>query len=293
MRRSLPSLNGLRAFEVAARHESLSRAAESLNVTHGSISKHVKKLEESLGVRLFERRPRRLVLTAQGRSLFESTQKAFDIIEGGLNGVRRRKRINQRLAVLCDPDFASLWLLPRIVELRDVLGGAPVDIEPIAEPKREIPHRGDCAIWFGSRAGRGLQTQKVFRSTLFPVFSPGLSTSTCPLRTPSDLRYHTLLHYRDTEEWRRYCEVAAVSQIEHEEGEIFGAFSLTLDATLRGIGIAIGDNFLCAQHLREGKLQRLFGPSFASSNSYFLSLNPFSSRHALVDVFKRWLKASR
>jgi LysR family transcriptional regulator, glycine cleavage system transcriptional activator len=296
MRRSLPPLKALHVFEVAARLQSLTKAAEVLNVTHGAVSKQIKLLETSLGIPVFERRPRQLVLTPQGRRLMKSTGKALDIIEQDFlrtkSEIKLRGRQSPRLIVMCDPDFASLWLMPRLQLLRNALRGAYVDIKAIADPKSEIlKERGDCAIWFGSRGLRALDTQRLFKCTLFPVCSPGLKGSTAPLRSPKDLLRHTLLHYRDTREWQKYFQLTALPPFDPDSGEVFGIYHLTLDAARQGVGVAMGDDVLCAQPLRDGTLVRPFGPSFASPNTYFMSTNPFTRQPALIAALQTWIKS--
>ena len=296
MRRRLPPLKALYVFEVAARLQALTKAAEVLNVTHGAVSKQIKLLEMSLGIPVFERRPRHLVLTSHGRQLMQSTGKALDIIEQAFlktkSEVKLRGRQRPRLVVMCDPDFAALWLVPRLKLLRDALHGAYVEIKAIADPKQELlKKRGDCAIWYGSRSDRRLNTQRLFKCTLFPVCSASLKVSGTPLRSPNDLLRHTLLHDRDTREWQKYFRLAALPQFDQDSGEIFGTSHLTLDAALQGVGVAIGDDVLCAQQLRDGTLVRPFGPSFASPNTYFMSTNPFTKQPALISALQTWIRS--
>ena len=295
MRRNLPPLKALYVFEVAARLQRFTRAAEVLNVTHGAVSKQIRLLEMSLGMPVFERRPRQLVLTAHGRQLMKSTGRALDIIEREFlktkSEVKLRGPPHPRLVIMCDPDFAALWLMPRLKLLRDALKGAHVEIKAVADPRQEIlKERGDCAIWYGSRSYRGLNTQRLFKCTLFPVCSAGLKVSGTPLRSPNDLLRHTLLHDRDTREWQRYFKLAGLPQFDQDSGEIFGTSHLTLDAVLQGVGVAIGDDVLCAQQLRDGLLVRPFGPSFASPNTYFLSTDPFTKQPALISALQTWIK---
>ena len=296
MRRSLPPLKALHVFEVAARLQSFTKAAEVLNVTHGAVSKQIKLLEISLGIPVFERRPRHLVLTPHGRQLMKSTGKALDIIEQEFlktkSEIKLRGRQRPRLVVMCDPAFASLWLMPRLKMLRDALHGAHVEIKAISDPKNEILNeRGDCAIWYGSRGHRGLNTQRLFKCTLFPVCSAGLKDSGVPLKSPKDLLRHTLLHDRDTREWQKYFKLAALPQFDQDSGEVFGMYHLTIDAARQGAGVAIGDDVLCAQPLRDGTLVRPFGPSFASPNTYFMSSNPFTKQPALIAALQTWIRS--
>jgi LysR family transcriptional regulator, glycine cleavage system transcriptional activator len=294
VRRSLPPLKALYVFEVAARSQRFTSAAEVLNVTHGAVSKQIKLLEMSLGIPVFERRPRYLVLTPHGRQLMKSTGKALDIIEREFlktkSEVKLRSRQHPRLVIMCDPDFAAMWLMPRLRLLRDALNGAHVEIKAVADPKQEIlKERGDCAIWYGSRSYRGLNTQRLFKCVLFPVCSARLKASGTPLGSPNDLLRHTLLHDRDTREWQKYFKLAGLPQFDRDSGEIFGMSHLTLDAALQDMGVAIGDDVLCAQQLRDGTLVRPFGPSFTSPNTYFLSTNPFTKQPALILALQTWI----
>jgi LysR family glycine cleavage system transcriptional activator len=296
MRRTLPPLKALHVFEVASRLQSFTKAAEVLNVTHGAVSKQIKLLEVSLGVPVFERRPRQLVLTPPGRQLMKSAGKALDIIEQDFSKIKSeiklRGRQRPRLLVMCDPDFASLWLMPRLKLLRNALHGAHVEIKDVSDPKREIlERRGDCAIWYGPRSHRGLNTQRLFKCTLFPICSAGLRLSGVPLKSPEDLHRHTLLHNRDTREWQKYFKLAGLSRFDQDSGEVFGMYQLTLDAALQGVGVAIGDDVLCARQLLDGTLVRPFGPSFSSPYTYFMSTNPFTKLPALIAALQAWIRS--
>ena len=110
MPRRLPSLNALRAFEAAARHENLTRAAEELCVTQGAVSHQVKALESELGVKLFQRARRRLALSEVGRAYLDVVRDAFDRLDAGTQSIQRREQSGV-LTVSTSPNFAAKWLV--------------------------------------------------------------------------------------------------------------------------------------------------------------------------------------
>ncbi|WP_151116066.1 LysR family transcriptional regulator [Hypericibacter adhaerens] len=142
MPRRLPPLNPLRAFEAAARHGGMTRAAAELNVTHGAVSHQVRALEEALSVELFERRGRHLALTLAGQQLLPSVQQALDLIADA-SARLSRPDLDGRLAIKLPIAFAAKWLLPRLARFRDAypqieLGLLPFRPVPASAARRPI-----------------------------------------------------------------------------------------------------------------------------------------------------------
>jgi LysR family glycine cleavage system transcriptional activator len=284
----LPALNSLRAFEAAARHQSIKKACDELHVTHAAVSRHIQQLEQRLGRELFERHPRKIVLNDAGEIMLSAVAVAFTHIQRAI--VQLSGNSNpERLVISVDPDFAGLWLVPRLAEFYAIVPNTLVEI--IAEKRLNSADdsRIDCAIQY-AEAGLDLEDSEVlFRSRLFPVCAPSLA-QLLPLRSPEDLQQHVLLHDRSMVEWQEYLQGFPVTiNINVRLGVIFSETSLCLDAAVRGQGVAIGDDFLAEMHLSEGRLVRVFNSDFLSKNAYYFVVPKINARHPAVEAFRTWL----
>jgi LysR family glycine cleavage system transcriptional activator len=284
----LPALNSLRAFEAAARHQSIKKACDELHVTHAAVSRHIQKLEQQLRRDLFERHHRKIVLNVAGEIMLAAVTVAFTHIQRAITQLSE-DRDPERLVISVDPDFAGLWLVPRLAEFYSIVSGTLVEI--IAEKGLSSLDysRVDCAIQY-AEAGLDLEDGEVlFRSRLFPVCAPGL-LQLLPLRSPRDLRRHVLLHDRSIAEWQEYLQSSSVTiDVNARLGVIFSKTALCLDAAARGQGVAIGDDYLAAMHLSEGRLVRPFDSDFFSKNAYYFIVPKTNPRHPAVDAFRTWL----
>lgn len=284
----LPVLNSLRAFEAAARHQSIKKACDELHVTHAAVSRHIQNLEQQLARDLFVRHHRKIVLTEDGEILLRAVTMAFSHIQRAIAQLTRDHH-PERLVISVDPDFAGLWLVPRLAAFYAILPNTLVEI--LAE-KRLDPWndpRIDCAIQY-AEVGATLENSEIlFRSRLFPVCAPSLS-KTLPLRSPEDLQHHTLLHDRSIAEWQEYVQICSMAvEIKVDIGIVFSETALCLDAAVRGQGVAIGDDFLADMHLSEGRLVKPFNSGFLSKNAYHLIVPDASAKHPAVDAFRKWL----
>src|SRR5258708_38008013 len=288
----LPVLSGaLTAFEAAARHQSIKAAANELHVTHASVSRHIKQLERQLGHRLFERRYRSIVLTADGEMLLGAVTMALSHVQGTIVRLSGSQRPN-RLVISVDPDFAGLWLVPRLAEFHAIVPNTLVEI--VAEKGTNSLHNRhfDCAIQYAEAGLEPQHGETLFRSRLFPVCAPGL-VKMLPLRTPKDLQHHTLLHDRSIAEWQEYFQSCSkANDIDVRLGLLFSETSLCLDAAARGQGVAMGDDFLAAIHLSEGRLVKAFDSAFPSKNAYYLVVPERAAQHSAVNPFRTWLLQS-
>ena len=285
----LPVLSGaLRAFEAAARHQSIKTASDELHVTHGSVSRHIKGLERQLGRRIFERHHRRIVLTADAEMLLGAVTTGLSLIQRALLQLSGSQRPN-RLVISVDPDFAGLWLVPRLAEFHSIVPNTLVEI--LAEKGANSLHgrRIDCAIQYAEAVKAQKSSEILFRSRLFPVCAPGL-IKTRPLRAPEDLKHHTLLHDRSIAEWQDYIQrFPKASNVDVRSGFVFSETALCLDAAVRGHGVAIGDDFLAAMNLSEGRLVKPFDSTFYSKNAYYFTVPKRGAKHPTVTTFRNWL----
>src|SRR5260221_2392337 len=189
----LPSLNGLRAFEAAARHLSFTHAASELNVTQTAISHQIKRLEQELGVRLFVRQNRWLALTPEAKDYLPGVRAAFNDLRLATDRVLRRDN-DHVLTVSTLASLAAKWLLPRLSAFQEAHPGIDVRITTSTSLVDFKSGDVDAAIRYGRGHWPGLRADWLMADELFPVCSPALQTGDKPLRCPEDLGHPTLLH---------------------------------------------------------------------------------------------------
>jgi LysR family glycine cleavage system transcriptional activator len=287
----LPPLNSLVAFEAAARHQSIQRACDELHVNHAAVSRHIKNLERNLACALFERRHRKVILTNDGTLLLNALTIGFSHIQRTLIQMRKSPNM-ERLVISVDPDFAGLWLVPRLADFLLVVPDVLVEIIAAKASLSLQDVRVSCAIQYAEVGKASESAEMLFRSRLFPVCAKCLLRS-APLRSLDDLRHHKLLHDRSITEWEEYLRSSAVTiDINAKSGPIFSDTSHCLDAAARGQGVAIGDDFLAATHLSEGRLVKPFGSPVLSKNAYYFVAPDRTVRHPAVNAFRLWLLRS-
>jgi LysR family glycine cleavage system transcriptional activator len=230
MGRRLPPLNAVRAFEAAARHLSFTRASEELNVTQAAVSHQVKALEDRLGVLLFRRLNRGLLLTDAGSLYRKELEDILDRLEQATERLRATEAAGL-LTVSTNTSFASKWLVPRLQRFRDRRPDVDVRIDAddaLTDFRRD---NVDLAIRYGGGVYPGLHSVKLLQDIVFPVCSPKLLEGPHPLRVPEDLRYHTLLRRpRVVEDWPSWLRTAGVTGVDASRGPSFSHSSLLFEA---------------------------------------------------------------
>jgi LysR family transcriptional regulator, glycine cleavage system transcriptional activator len=285
----LPHLNDLRAFEVAARHQSFKKAGHELHISRVAVSRQIRNLEDRVGHALFERHNQQIVLTEAGEFLLKAVAPGISQMQRALVQLSSQP-MPTRLVISADPDFAGLWLVPRLADLHETVPNTLIEI--LAEKSTSAPQdpRISCAIHY-AEADRGIG-EMLFRSKLFPVCAEKLRQR-APLGSPNDLRHHVLLHDRTMDEWEEYLRTCGVaSDINVRSGIVFSDTSHCMDAAVRGQGVAMGDDFLAANHLSEGRLTRLFAGAVQSRNAYYFSASEDAASNPAVIAFRAWLLRS-
>src|SRR5882724_3794872 len=207
----LPSLNGLRAFEAAARHLSFTQAASELNVTQTAISHQIRRLEEELGIRLFIRKNRALALTPEAREYLPGIRAAFNDLRLATDRLLRKDADNV-LTISTLASLAAKWLLPRLSAFQE----AHPDIDVRITTSTGLVDFGsgdvDAAIRYGRGHWKNLRAEWLMADEMFPVCSPALLTGKHPLRSPEDLRDHVLLHTSGgtSDDWRLWLTAAGL-----------------------------------------------------------------------------------
>ncbi|BBK29600.1 LysR family glycine cleavage system transcriptional activator [Stella humosa] len=287
MRRELPPLNALRAFEAAGRLLSFTRAADELAVTQAAVSHQIKSLEEWLGVLLFHRMPRRLALTDAGRELLVSIRDAFDRIEGSVARARRDDG-GGPLTVTVVPSFAAKWLVPRLGRFQ--AEHPDIEVRIAADTRLSSFDDGvDVAIRAGRGHWPGLVCERLMSEALYPVCSPRLLAGALPLCEPQDLRHHTLLHDDFEHDWRMWLHAAGVDGVDWRRGPRFSDSSMVVQAAVEGQGIALARSALAQEDLKAGRLVRPFRIDIASDLAYYIVCPAAHTGRAKVRAFRDWL----
>jgi len=290
MTRRLPPLSALRAFEAAARHLSFTRAAGELHVTQTAISHQIRALEEYLGVRLFRRLPRGLLLTEEGQIYLPAIRDAFDRIAAA-TGELVAARAGGALTASVLPSFASKWLVPRLGRLRDAHPEVDLRISTSLHLVDFAREDVDIGIRMGRGHYHGLRVDRLFGEVLTPVCSPALLEGSHPLRQPADLRHHVLLHEDDHTGWQLWLELAGVEGVDATRGPILTDASMVVQAAAEGHGIALGRASLAAWDIAAGRLVRPFDVSMPHDLAYYLVCPKATAERPRIAAVRAWLLA--
>jgi LysR family transcriptional regulator, glycine cleavage system transcriptional activator len=289
MRRRLPSLNALKAFEAAARHQSFTRAADELCVTQGAVSHQVKALEAELGFRLFHRERQRLVMTEAGRWYLEVVRDAFDRLAAGTERLLQRQSAGV-LTVSTSPNFAAKWLVHRLGRFAEAHPNIDLRVSASLYHVDFAREDVDVAVRHGDGSWSGLHVTRLCTETLFPVCSPKLLRGRHALRQPAALRHHVLLHLDDRSDWAKWLDAAGLDGGDLARGPVFNQASMAIDAAVGGQGVALARTALAAWDLLAGRLLRLpFGPALPASYAYWIVCPRATADLPKITAFRNWL----
>lgn len=290
MKRRLPALNALRAFEAAARHENFTKAAQELSVTQGAVSHQVKALELDLGVRLFQREHQRLLITNAGRTYLDTVRDAFDRLAAGTERLLQLQNSGM-LTVHMSPNFAAKWLVHRLGRFAaahsDIDLRIMASLEEIDFAREDV----DLSIRHGDGLWPGVKGTRLCAEQLFPVCNPKLTRGRKGLRSPADLKDHTLLHVDDRRDWCKWLEAAEVTGVDLSRGAVFNQTSMAIDAAVDGQGVALARTALASGDLLTGRLVRPFMLALNVSYAYWIVCPPASADLPKISIFRDWLLA--
>lgn len=282
--RRLLFLNGIKAFEAAARGGSFAAAGAELNVSPAAISRMVHLLEERLGVALFERKANRLVPTAAGRAYQSGLTPIFDAL-ASLTAQVTAPAALRALTIGVGPTFAMRWLIPRLadfgrqepaIEVRFTTGGVAV---PFGDD-------WSCGIRLGDGDWPGLVAEPLFAADLLPVCTPKLATS---IKRAGDLRGASLLRVAHSpEDWPTWLKAAGVPRLT-ARGTEFQYYGQALQAALDGLGIAMGIRPYIDDDLAAGRLIAPFSLSVPKGMRWYLVYRPFQAEQRDFAAFRRWI----
>jgi LysR family transcriptional regulator, glycine cleavage system transcriptional activator len=286
----LPSLNGLRAFEAAARHLSFTRAAAELNVTQTAISHQIRRLEEQLGLRLFIRRSRALLLTREAQEYLPAVRAAFEDLRLATERLQRPEKA-QLLTVSTIASLAAKWLLPRLAGFQEAHPGIEVRISTsnhLVDFRRE---EVDVAIRYGRGRWPGLDARWLMAEDIFPVCSPTLLQGPKPLRTPQDLARHTLIHASTSrEDWQLWLTAAGLPKaLAARPGLTFDLSLMALQAAVDGLGVALGRSAYVEADIAAGRLVVPFDVKLPAEAGFYVVAPQETAETPKIALFRDWL----
>jgi LysR family glycine cleavage system transcriptional activator len=301
-------LNALRAFEAAARHLSVKKAAIELNVTPAAVSHQIRMLEDYLGVQLFHRYNRALELTDAARASLPKLREGFDCLVQAVE--RLRSHVSGGvLTVSAAPSFAARWLMPRLH--RFIAAHPEVDVRVSARMRRvsvdgkgDVAERAtveawlddsDIAILYGRGNYPNLWVKKLLDLTITPICSPQLLQGDHPLKKPADLAQHMLLHddtgdlYDNEPFWDVWLHAANVNGVDARRGPHFSHAVLAFEAAIDAVGVVATMPVLAAEDIAAGRLIAPFDLHVALDSAYYLVCHESASTRPAVSLFRDWL----
>ena len=291
----IPSLKALRALEATARHRSLTKAADELNVTTAAISQQLKTLEHDFGTKLLHRKDGEFRVAAVASAGLADLREGFDRV---LLGVRKMREfgVHRPLTITVEPSFGATWLLRRLPRFNAQHPEISIRLDAslrIVDLTRE--HDVDMGIRYGSGEYPGHRVDKLLSEEAFPVCSPQLLEGDHPLRTLADLRWHTLLHDdfetadKSALDWEMWIR-AAGCDLDTTSGPHFPLTSMVVEAAVLGQGVALVSRVIAGDHLAAGQLVRPFGPKVTTpvDFSYYVVCLEEVAERTDISAFREW-----
>ena len=289
--RPLPPLNAVRAFEVAARHLSFSRAADELGVTPGAVSKQVLALEDFIGARLFERLPDGLAPTLEGRELAESLTPAFDLMAGAFQRFSRRPPRSNVFRLSTVASLASQFIVPRLDAFEAELPEIELEI-PTSDRLADLANEEiDLSIRFGAGAWDGLVSRELVPGRLTPVCAPDLLERDGDDDVASILAGTRLIQVFPTNEWLAWANATGAALPDAAPGfMVMEHFLVAMQAAMAGQGVALLPEIIVRDQIAKGGLARFSSPIDWGQTFYLTHLPNADRRPMLRDVMD-WLSA--
>ncbi|NJO34083.1 MAG: transcriptional regulator GcvA [Rhodospirillales bacterium] len=294
MRRPLPPLNSLRAFDATARHLSFSKAAQELHVTPAALSHQIRGLEDQLGLKLFHRRARSIELTEAARTIHPGIRAGFEAIREAVERLDRGKQ-DRLLVVSSTPGLTAKWLVPRLYKF---LALHP-DIETRITASVSYANFATDDIDVGIRLSNGvhpdLYVEKLSEEWLLPLCSPRLLAGQHPLKTPQDLKHFTLIQVDlpgVVPSWTDWMEMVGVDGIDSTRGLRLNVADHALDAASEGVGVVLAYKMVASRDIALKRLVIPFGPEIPlPGRAYYFVCAKGQEKRAPIKALRDWIVA--
>jgi DNA-binding transcriptional LysR family regulator len=294
-RYNLPHLAFFQGFEAAARTLSFTKAAEELFITQSAISRQIKALEDNLGLKLFERRPRSLTLTENGQTLYRIATDVLDRLQSATDQLRAETRARQ-LSLTTTTGFASLWLIPRLRRFTTLHPDIDVRISATTDTLNLERSLIDLAIRYCRSETVPEGAVRLFGEEMILVCSPALlRDKKRPLKRPKDLAHHTLLHFEYVGaetmymDWGTWLTALGIGGLKSAGALHFSQYEQMIQAAISGQGVALGRQPLVSDLIESGALVAPFKQTLAGSRAYFIIESRLSVGKPHVREFAQWL----
>jgi len=294
-RYNLPHLAFFQGFEAAARTLSFTKAAEELFITQSAVSRQIKALEDHLGLKLFERRPRSLTLTENGQALYRIATDVLDRLQAATDQLKAETRARQ-LAITTTTGFASLWLIPRLKRFTALHPDIDVRISATTDMINLERSLIDLAIRYCKPESVPEGALKLFGEEVIPVCSRALLRDKArPLKRPQDLAHHTLLHFDYAGimymDWGTWLTALGIGDLKPAGVLHFSQYEQLIQAAISGQGVALGRQPLVNDLIGSGALAAPFKQTLVGPRAYFVIESRLSIGKPHVREFAQWLLA--
>ncbi len=283
----LPPLNALKAFEASGRHLNFRLAAEEIGVTQGAVAQQVRGLERRLGVMLFERQPKGLALTEEGRRYFATLRRAFEMMATATAEIQPQGAV---VTISVTSSFAAKWLVPRLGRFAEENPDIQVKLEASDRLASFQSDGVDIAVRQGAPPfGPGLTAEPLAPLQLIAVCSPVLLQGAHPLQDPDDLAHHVLL--QDSHGfWPLFLDSIFGERPQPRIRSMeFSLTSLALDAAMAGQGVALASRLFVEEELASGRLCQAFAEALDCDFGFYCLATRAPRQPLLVARIRRWL----
>lgn len=290
MLRNLP-LATLRTFEAAARHQSLAKAAFELSLTDSAVSHQLRRLEEALGVALFEKAGRGVALTDAGRVFARSVGTALRDIARTAHSLADAGEVGGRLTIACPPMFAGKWLAKNLAGFCTDHPGIECHIRLFDNERVAEASDADLGILFGTGSWPGKWSALLEMVAIAPACSPLLfQRAGRTLTRPSDLTDVILLHQDDGTEWRRWLAAEGEHVFERYRRHLYCSdLGIAIDLAAEGVGMVLVSDTLAASYIGEGTLLRPFAATIQATGGWYVLCDGYRLERSAVRLFLHWL----
>ena len=292
---TFPPLNALRAFGAVGRQLSFGQAAEELHVTTAAVSQQIKNLESFLGVRLFHRHGRHIALTKAGRQLFPGVENGFGELEDTVRPFLTPK-VAAYISCSTVGAFAARWLVPRLQRWRAAHSDIDIRISASGELVGFEAHGIDLAIRLGTGEEPGLHTEILLHEQVVPLCSPMLLDGDPPLRHPSDLRHHQLIHFTPpagqlNTRWTDWLDIAGEDNVDPNRGIFLNEGTAALNAAIAGQGVVLAPRVIASQEIEMSTLVIPFEIELPTQLAWYIAIPETNLTRPEIVAFRDWLLA--